>query len=480
MSDKILVVDDDRSLRYSLKRMFEGRGFELLEAKNGRETIEIVRKEQIDLILMDVRMSGMTGLEALKEIKAINPKLLVIIMTAYGTTQTAIEAMKFGAFDYITKPFDIPQMWRLIEKALHVNKLMQETVTFKAEESQIDAGEHIIGNSSKMQEVYKLIGQVAEKDITVLIRGESGTGKELVARAIYHYSNRSDKPFLPVNCAAIPETLLESELFGHEKGAFTDAQTRRIGKFEQCNGGTIFLDEIGDMSLSTQAKILRVLQENEITRLGNNEPIKVDVRLIAATNKDLEKAIGESKFREDLYYRLNVVTINLPPLRERKEDIPLLVEYFLRRYNRELGKDIVGFNQEAMRKLVGYSWPGNVRELENLVKRACVLCKGTYILADELQFSYPEEVEETRIKVDTDEEGFEALLDELYERLSKIPESGDREDMMSIVERALIVRALKETEGNQFQAAQILGINRNTLRYKIEKYEIKISKSVKI
>ena len=498
MADKILVVDDDRSLRYSLKRMFKGRGFEVLESKNGKEAIETVQKEPIDLILMDVKMSGMTGLEALKEIKAINPKLLVIIMTAYGTTQTAIEAMKFGAFDYILKPFDIPQMWRLIEKALNINKMMQEAVTFKPEESQIDAGEHIIGNSPKMQEFYKLIGQVAERDITVLIRGESGTGKELVARAIYHHSKRSDNPFLPVNCAAIPEALLESELFGHEKGAFTDAQTRRIGKFEQCNGGTIFLDEIGDMSLSTQAKILRVLQEKEITPLGSNELIKVDVRLIAATNKDLEKAIWEDKFREDLYYRLNVLTINLPTLRERKEDIPLLVEYFLRKYNRELGKDLVRVSQEAMQKLVGYPWPGNVRELENIIKRAYVLCKGTHILADELQFSYSEEtainfrtatkvygsskgqVEETKTKVDTGEERFEALLDELYERLSQIPKSGDGENMMSIVERALIVRALKETDGNQFHAAQILGKNRNTLRYKIEKYGIKISKSVEI
>jgi nitrogen regulation protein NR(I) len=477
MTDKILVVDDDRSIRYSLKRMFEERGFEVLEAKNGKKAIGIVQKGQIDLILMDIKMSGITGLEALKEIRNINPKLLVIVMTAYGTTQTAIEAMKFGAFDYILKPFDIPQMWRLIEKGLHVNKLMQEAVTYEPEKCQIDA-ECIIGNSPKMQEVYKLIGQVAEEDITVLLRGESGTGKELVARAIYHHSKRSDRTFLPVNCAAIPETLLESELFGYEKGAFTDAQTSRIGKFEQCSGGTIFLDEIGDMSLATQAKILRFLQEREITRLGSNKPIKVNVRLIVATNKDLEKAIKEGRFREDLYYRLNVVTINLPPLRERRDDIPQLAKYFLKKFNKELDKDIVDINPKAMEQLVGYNWPGNVRQLENVIKRACVLCKGAYILPGELSLDL-KEVTKIKAEEKRDEEGLEKLLDDLYNKISTIPKE-DREDIMPLIEKALIIRTLKETNGNQSQAAQILGINRNTLRNKIEKYGIKISKRVEI
>ncbi|MFQ5835983.1 MAG: sigma-54-dependent transcriptional regulator [bacterium] len=477
MPEKILVVDDERGIRYSLKRMFEERGFKVLEAKNGKEAIETVQKDQIDLILMDVKMAGITGLEALKEIRSINPKLLVIIMTAYGTTQTAIEAMKFGAFDYILKPFDIPQMWRSIEKGLHVNKLMREAVTYEPEKCQIDA-ECIIGNSPKMQEVYKLIGQVAEKDITVLLRGESGTGKELVARAIYHHSKRSDKTFLPVNCAAIPETLLESELFGYEKGAFTDAQTSRIGKFEQCSGGTIFLDEIGDMSLTTQAKILRFLQEKEITRLGSNERIKVDVRLIVATNKDLEKAIREGRFRKDLYYRLNVVSINLPLLRQRREDIPQLARYFLKKFNKELDKDIVDINPEAMEKLMGYRWPGNVRQLENVIKRACILCKGAYILRGELSLDLKEVVKIKR-EEKTDEEGLEKLLDDLYTKISAIPKE-DREDITPLIEKGLIIRALKETNGNQLQAAQILGINRNTLRNKIEKYGIKISKRVEI
>lgn len=477
MADKILVVDNERSIRYSLKRIFEERGFEVLEAKNGKEAIEIVQKEQIDLTLMDIKMPGITGLEALKKIRGINPKLLVIIMTAYGTTQTAIEAMKFGAFDYILKPFDIPQMWRLIEKGLHVNKLMRKAVTYEPEKRQIDA-ECIIGTSPRMQEVYKLIGQVAEKDITVLLRGESGTGKELVARAIYHHSKRSDRTFLPMNCAAIPETLLESELFGYEKGAFTDAQTSRIGKFEQCSGGTIFLDEIGDMSLATQAKILRFLQDKEITRLGSNQPIKVNVRLIVATNKDLEKTIREGGFREDLYYRLNVVTINLPLLRERGKDIPQLARYFLKKFNKELDKDMVDINPEAMEKLTSYNWPGNVRQLENVIKRACVLCKGAYILPSELSLDLKEATQIKREKKIGEEE-LEKLLDDLYTKIATIPKE-DREDIMPFIEKALIIRTLKETNGNQSQTAQILGINRNTLRNKIEKYGIKISKRVQI
>jgi len=316
-------------VRYSLKRAFVDRKFQVREARNAKETIDLVRRGKIDLIFMDIRMAGATGLEALKEIKKINPKQLVVIMTAYGTTDTAIEAMKFGAFDYLEKPFELSKVWQLVEKALYVNKLMQEKVVLSGEDS-LEEGECIIGKSIKMQEVYKLIGKIAPSDITVLIRGESGTGKELVARAIYHHSKRKDAPFLVVNCAAIPETLLEGELFGYEKGAFTDAYMRKIGKFEQCNGGTIFLDEVGDMNASLQAKVLRVLQEKEITRLGSNIPIKVDVRIIAATNKNLEELMKKGLFREDLYCRLNVVSINLPPLRERKEDIPLLVDYFLK------------------------------------------------------------------------------------------------------------------------------------------------------
>ena len=471
MSDKILVVDDDRNIRYSLRRMFEEKKLKVLEAKNGKEALECIRQGEIDLVLMDVRMSGLTGLEVLREIRNVNPKLFVIIMTAYGTTETAIEAMKFGAFDYILKPFDVPKMWDLVNKAIHVNQLMKSSVSFKPGERKICIGERIVGKSSKMQEIYKMIGQVAEQDITVLLRGESGTGKELVARAIYQHSKRSDKPYLPVNCAAIPETLLESELFGYEKGAFTDARIRRIGKFEQCNGGTIFLDEIGDMSLAIQSKLLRVLQEKEITRLGSNDPIKVDVRLVVATNKDLEKAIKDGGFREDLYYRLNVVAIDLPPLREKKDDIPELAHYFLKRFNNELNKNIIDINPEGMKKLCNYNWPGNIRELENVIKRACVLCKGSHILSGELSLDKKSD----RVSA----KGIESLLDDLYNEVAVFSDE-NKQDIMSVIEKGLIIRALKATKGNQLQAAQILGINRNTLRSKIEKYAIMISKGAQI
>ena len=322
-----------------------------------------------------------------------------------------------------------------------------------------------------MQEIYKMIGQVAPSDVTVLLRGESGTGKELLARAIYQHSLRSNQPFLPVNCAAIPDTLLESELFGHEKGAFTGATSRRIGKLEQCQGGTIFLDEIGDMSLSTQAKLLRVLQERSFERLGGMETIKVDIRFIVATNKDLEEAISNGRFREDLYYRLNVVSIKIPPLRERKEDVPELVSYFIKRFNRELKKGIAGIIPAAMEKITSYGWPGNVRQLENVLKRAMVLCQGEWILEDQLFFEKGWEKRETVEELG--KKPVEDLLDILFEELSKVSGASQDLDMISTIERGLILRALQKTKGNQVQAAQLLGINRSTLRGKMERYHIK-------
>ena len=404
--------------------------------------------------------------------KSIDPKSLVIIMTAYGTTETAIEAMKYGAFDYILKPFPIPKMKSLIEKALSLRKVMKEEITYAALESSEEGdGERIIGTSPKMQEIYKMIGQVAPSDVTILLRGESGTGKELLARAIYQHSLRSNQPFLPVNCAAIPDTLLESELFGHEKGAFTGATLRRIGKLEQCQGGTIFLDEIGDMSLSTQAKLLRVLQERSFERLGGRETIKVDIRFIVATNKDLEEAISNGNFREDLYYRLNVVSITIPPLRERKEDIPELVSYFIKRFNRELKKEIAGITPGAMEKITSYGWPGNVRQLENVLKRAMVLCQGEWILEEHLLFEKGWEKRETVEELG--KKPVEDLLDILFEELSKTAGTSQELDMISTIERGLILRGLQKTKGNQVQAAQLLGINRSTLRGKMERYHIR-------
>lgn len=470
--ETILVVDDDKNIRYSLKRMFEDKGKTVITAKNGREALDILDKESPDLVVMDIMMPGMNGLQVLKEMREGWPKLLVIIMTAFGTTETAIEAMKLGAYEYILKPFDIQKMWELVEKALGMARAMKTEVSVRPFEKESPVTEVIVGRSQKMQEVYKMIGRIAESDVTVLLRGESGTGKELVARAIYQHSKRSEKPFIPVNCAAIPETLLESELFGHEKGSFTGADSRRIGKFEQCNGGTIFLDEIGDMSLLTQAKVLRVLQEREIQRVGSTETIKVDVRLIVATNKDLEKAISEGKFREDLYYRLNVVTINLPLLRDRKEDIPRLAQYFIRRLNLELKKDIKGVTDEGLAKLEAYSWPGNVRELENIIKRAVVECKGDYIMPDQLHLDYKaEKARTTELQKDV-EKRLEYLLEQVFNEIAKIPKR-EGVDISSIIEKSSIVKALKMTDGNQIQAAGLLGINRNTLRSKIEKYKIK-------
>jgi nitrogen regulation protein NR(I) len=471
----ILIVDDDKSIRYSLKRMLEQK-YSVLTAQNGEEALDRVKESSPDLILMDIRMPGRNGIDVLKEIKSLDPKSLVIIMTAYGTTETAIEAMKYGAFDYILKPFPIPQMKGLVEKALALRKLMKAEVTYAPMAVLEGEEERIIGSSPKMQEIYKMIGQVAPSDVTVLLRGDSGTGKELIARAIYHHSLRSNQPFLPVNCAAIPDTLLESELFGHEKGAFTGATSRRIGKLEQCHGGTIFLDEIGDTSLSTQAKLLRVLQEKTFERLGGMDTIKVDIRFVVATNKNLEKVISTGKFREDLYYRLNVVTVTIPTLRERKEDLPELVSYFLKKFNRELKKEIVGITPAAMEKIASYGWPGNVRQLENVLKRAMVLCQGEWILEDQLLFE--KDLEKQEGEEDFGRKSFEDFLDNLFEGLANASAASQGLDMISMLERGLILRALKKTKGNQLKAALLLGINRITFRGKMERYHIKKEVSV--
>ena len=465
----ILIVDDDKSIRYSLKRMLE-ESFSVLTAQNGKEALLRIKESSPDLVIMDIKMPGRSGIEILKEMKAFDPKSLVILMTAYGTTETAIEAMKYGAFDYILKPFPIPQMKELVQKAIALRKLMKEEVSYAPELDQQKEEEQIIGSSSKMQEIYKVIGQVAPSDVTVLLRGESGTGKELMARAIYHYSLRSNQPFLPVNCAAIPDTLLESELFGHEKGAFTGAISRRIGKLEQCHQGTIFLDEIGDMSLSTQAKLLRALQEKTFERLGGRETIRVDVRFIVATNKDLEEAMVKGEFREDLYYRLNVVSIRIPPLRERKEDISALTAYFLKKFNRELKKKVVGITPSAMEKITSYGWPGNVRQLENVLKRAMLLCQGEWILDDLLLLEVEEKREPGALQRG---KTFEDLLDLLFKELIENPSVREGMDMVSTIEKGLILRTLQKTRGNQVQAALLLGINRSTLRGKMERYHIK-------
>ena len=470
---KVLIVDDDPSMRYSLTRMLEGQGLGVAAAKNGAEALDLYFTDKPEFVVMDIKMPGQSGLEVLRQLKEKDSKALVILMTAFGTTETAIEAMKFGAFDYILKPFDIPKMKGLMERALEVSRMMKKMVSLPDRKEGETAEESLVGSSPAMQEIYKMIGQVAPTDVTVLLRGESGTGKEMVARAVYHHSQRADRPFLPVNCAAIPETLLESELFGHEKGAFTGALTRRIGRFEQSSGGTLFLDEIGDMTPTTQAKILRVLQERRFERLGGSESISVDVRLIAATNKDLEKGIREGNFRQDLYYRLNVVSLSLPPLRERREDIPELVKYFIHRFWAEINPTVRDISAKAMEGLVRYSWPGNVRELENAVKRAMVMAKGNTLLPED----FPFEGAGPEIGWAADAADFEKRLGFLMEPVFKVLAERAKEspeaDPMSSLEKILIKRALQETRGNQVQAALLLGMSRNTLRSKIERYRIR-------
>ncbi|MFB3885231.1 MAG: sigma-54-dependent transcriptional regulator [Thermodesulfobacteriota bacterium] len=467
--ERILIVDDDLSLCHFLTKALSQKGYSVALCHNGRDALNAVYKQEIDLILLDNKLPDRNGLEILKEIKQNQPKVSVIIMTAFGTTETAIQAMKIGAFDYILKPFELDEISELVSKGLEAHRLMKRAVAIPSLSEVKEDSDQLIGKSKVMQEIYKLIGQVAESDVTVLIRGESGTGKELVARAIYQHSLRKDRSFLAINCAAIPETLLESELFGFEKGAFTGANKRRIGKFEQCDKGTILLDEIGDMSLSTQAKILRVLQEGEFERIGGNETVKVDVRLLTATNRKLEELIKEGKFREDLYYRLKIMSIPLPPLREHKEDIKDLTEYFFHLYSRQLGTKVSHIDPSVFEKLVSYSWPGNVRELANTVKRSLILCKGEVITAEDtvfdaegepIAFSNEEELERTLVN----------KLDPLFTDILRFWGSGIHSNLLEKIEKFIIRKALIETGGNQVHAAKLLGISRNTLRHRIERY----------
>jgi len=465
--DKLLLIDDEVDVRYSFERIFGHKdGLELHTAGSGEAALELIPQLKPDLVIMDVRMGGITGIETLQRLREFDSKTPVILMTAFGTTQTAIQAMKHGAYDYILKPFDVPKLEEMVNKALGAARSMKQVVSYEPllEKEDFDLG--IIGQSAPMQEVFKTIGQLAASDATALITGESGTGKELVARAIYSHSQRSSQPYLAINCAAIPENLLESELFGHEKGAFTGANTQRIGKFEQCDGGTIFLDEIGDMTLATQTKILRVLQNGTFERVGGNQPVKVDVRVIAATNKPLEKAVEEGDFREDLFYRLNVVRIQLPALRERRDDIPQLVSYFLSKNSPNL-KQPKTVQPDALAKLETHDWPGNVRELENAVQRALVMAKGDAILLENL----PPEVLNVADAASPDVDGDD--LAGLASKLFRWARNNPDLKVIPAVERELVINALKETDGNQVQSAKLLGITRATLRKRIEKFDIK-------
>ena len=472
----ILIVDDDDQLRISFAKLLKEEGYSIETAPTGEAGVEAVKKHIPDLMIMDVRLPGMNGLEAFAEVRKIDSTLPVIIMTAFGTTDTAIEATKLGAFDYILKPFDIPAVLKLIEAALEAGRLMRSRVEMNVGPDTAVA-DAIIGRSDVMQEVYKSIGRVAPTDATVLIRGESGTGKELVARAIYQHSQRADKAFLVINCVAIPETLLESELFGYEKGAFTGASNRRVGKIEQANGGTIFLDEIGDMPMSIQAKILRLIQERSIERLGGDRPISVDVRIIAATNRNLERSIEEERFREDLYYRLKVVTVNLPLLRNRRGDIPLLCDYFLSLFSKEMNIDNPGMTKEAKELVEKYAWPGNVRELSNSIKKALIFSSGYPIRPADVSYAISGSEEKKSVPTAV------SIEKSARQWVREVLETEDLNDpFQNLMDRfgsIVIGEALSLTDGNRSRAAKMLGLSRPTLQSKIEKYNLVFETSVK-
>ena len=466
---KILVVDDDKHILDAFEQVLTERGYEVAQARHGREALDLVRAERPSVVIMDVRLPGMSGLEALAKIREFDVKLPVIIITGHGTMETAVEAMKLGAVDYHLKPFNPQEILQSIEYALESIRLMNRPVALD-EEGTSKEGDVIVGHSGCMRDIYKSIGRVAKTNATVLVRGETGTGKELVARAIYQYSHRAEAPLVVVNCVAIPETLLESEFFGHEKGAFTGAHKRKIGKFEQAERGTIFLDEIGDMALSTQAKLLRVLQERAFERVGGTTKISVDVRIIAATNRNLEKAIAEGQFREDLYHRLKVFTIDVPPLRNRIEDIPRLTSYFVERFSQQTGTGNPVITPEAMELLCSYNWPGNVRELQNCIQQAVILSQGYPVLPHHVTKALNVTIHKTETVPEAPKD--EELANLLRTYLVSYHGRSAHAEILETVEKTLIAEALRLKKGNQTHAARLLGMARPTLKAKLDKYDL--------
>ncbi len=457
---RILLIEDDPGITDTLQRVLAEEGHAVAVEKRGDAGLARATAETFHVVITDLKVPGVTGLEIVRQLHTAQPRLPIILVTAFGTTDTAIEAMKFGAYDYLLKPFDMPQMIELVNKAADSNRRMSEPVALGEPSRSRDA---LVGRSAAMQAIYKEIGRVASKPVNVLIRGETGTGKELIARALYQHSDRANAPFIAINCAAIPETLLESELFGHERGAFTGAEARRIGRFEQADHGTIFLDEIGDMTLGTQAKLLRVLQEQTLQRLGGKETISVDVRVIAATHRDLEAAMREKLFREDLYYRLNVVVINLPPLRQRREDVPELVRFFLSRHGPDLGNTTPSIHPEATDFLQAQSWPGNVRELENVMRKALLAAQGYTISLDHARRALnkggdPAGSAQQSLGDYVDDVLAAARREELTDAHARVIETAERE---------LFARAIQLAHGNQAKAARWLGITRITMRAKL-------------
>jgi two-component system NtrC family response regulator len=448
---RILIAEDEKSQRDLLEGFLKKEGFSVEAAANGKLALQKLQEDLFDIAIIDYKMPELDGLQTLREIRNLYPDLPVVMMTAYGTVETAVTSMKEGALDYLTKPIDLDELLLILQKVIERSSLIEENKTLKAQLQERYTFQNIVYGSPKMEEVMGLVARVAPSQATILIRGESGTGKELIANAIHYASSRSGKPLMKVSCSAIPETLLESELFGHEKGAFTGAVQRRIGRFEEADSGTIFLDEIGDLAPSTQVKLLRILQEKEFQRLGSNTTLKTDVRVITATHRNLEEAMKQGHFREDLYYRLNVISIHLPPLRERREDIALLIDYFLKKYSKENQKQISDISREARALLLRYAYPGNIRELENLIERAVVLCRGEIVTTRDLPYHLQEGKSET----------------EFPKKEKSLPDS------LEEIERDLIIKALHQHQGVQTRAAESLGVSERVLRYKIKKYGIR-------
>jgi two-component system nitrogen regulation response regulator GlnG len=475
----LLVIDDEASIRYSFQRLFAEEGTEVLTAATAADGLKQARSRQPDVIVLDLQLPDRNGLDLYGELHALDPRRPVIFITAHGTTDTAIEAMKQGAFDYLVKPVDLDRLSQLLQRAFEAARLMRVPAVLPAEE----AGERIVGSSPVTQEMCKIIGRLAPQDVNVLILGETGVGKELVARALYHHSRRADRPFLAINCPALPEALLESELFGHERGAFTGAHQRRIGKFEQCDGGTLFLDEIGDLTPAVQAKMLRVLQDQVFERLGGQETVRTQVRVLAATNQDLGRLVAEGRFRKDLYYRLNSTTIQVPPLRQRREDVAELAHYFLFRFNRELDRDLRGIAPEALELLQRWDWPGNVRELQGVIRQALLSATGHLLLPEFLPPELaqrgapnPERGAEESSALPAARSGFD--LTGLIEKLLRDGQKDLYAEVTRAVERVLFARVLRQTHGHQAQASELLGLNRTTLRYKLRELGLSVDRVV--
>ena len=469
---KILVVDDEENICFAFEQFLKQKGHEALVSSNGPDALGAIERHKPRIVFLDVCLPGKDGLGILEEIKRGDTGCDVVMMTAYSSMDTTIKAIQMGAYDYLTKPIDLDEVENIIERILRQGK----SSFIPADESQYGPGDldcqEIIGHSPVMQGIFKMIGLLTTNDVTVLIEGESGVGKELVAQAIHHKSGRRDQPFVAVNCGAMPAALLESELFGHEKGAFTGAESRKIGKFEYAAGGTIFLDEIGDLEFSLQIKLLRVLQERQLVRVGGLEPISVRARIITATNKNLYDEVKAGNFRSDLYYRLQLITLRVPPLRERKEDVVALVNYFIQKSNRELGKSVKGIEDNALNKLVTYEWPGNVRELENVIKRATILTRNNTISLDNLEFTDAVQTGNGDFAGDR----IESRIREWFSRAAEVHDFESRDSLydylMNTVERTIIREALARNNGNQVKTALFLGMNRATLRKKIEEYKL--------